>query len=144
MVVSAIVQGSIGLLFYLAVQRNMQKVDRLQERLNNMEQKKLADIEENARRLETRIDDRERDAAGKRKKIYEEMVDIRTHFVHVKACEKMHTRMAEQFERFSGSVIDLAKIQDRMEVLTKQLDHLGEQVVALGRDLSHMEGQHSE
>jgi len=133
--VGAVVQCGVGSLFYLAVQRNMEKVDRLQQQLEKIEHDRIE-------KLESDMAGHEKEAGDKRKKIYEEIVNIRTHFVHVKTCEKLHQALVNQFEKFSGAVIDLAKVQEKTAQLAARLEQIAEQTVALGQDLAKMEGRH--
>jgi uncharacterized membrane-anchored protein YhcB (DUF1043 family) len=135
--VGAVVQCGVGLLFYLAVQRNMEKVDRLQEQLDKMEHDRIEKLEGN-------MVTHEKEASEKRRKIYEEIGDIRTHFVHIKTCEKMHEAMTEQFEKFSGAVIDLARLQERTEQTAKTLEDIQNRLIAQGQDLAKMEGRENE
>lgn len=135
LVMGAVIQGLVGLLFYLAVQRNLEKVDRLKEQLQTLERERID-------KLEKDMDSGFKGDAEKRKKIYEELMDIRTHFVHVKTCEHMHETMRAQFEKFGASVIDLAKVQEKTEATARSIEKISEQVIALGQDLSRMEGKH--
>lgn len=137
MAIGAMIQCAIGLLFYLAVQRNMEKVDRLQEQLDKMEHDRIEKLEANVIR-------HEKEASDKRKVIYEEISDIRTHFVHVKICEKMHQQMATQFEKFSSAVIDMARLQERSEQTAKTLTDIQDRLIAQGQDLAKMEGRENE
>jgi hypothetical protein len=143
MFVGAVVQGLIGLLFYLAVQRNMEKVDRLQERVSTMEKEKLAAMATATEKLEEKMEAGFKEESAKRKGLHEDIEFVRTHFVHVKACERMHTVMAAQFEKFSGAVIDLAKVQEKTEQTAKRMEQISEQVISLGQDISKMEGAHN-
>lgn len=79
-------------------------------------------------------------AANARKKIYEEITYLRTHFVHVEACAKIHQQTMEDKERFIAAVGDLRAVQKSVEILTTRLEGINEQQIAIIRDLGRVEG----
>jgi len=141
LLVGALIQGAIGLLFYLAVKRNLEKVDRLEEKLGIMERDHISKIEADAKEHANKIEGKFTADAAKRKALYERLEDMRGEFVQVTNCTKIHEQWAAQFERFSGAVLDLARVQAETKLTAEQLKLVSERVIALGNDVSKMEGK---
>lgn len=135
--VSAAVQGLVGLLIYVAIRRNLEKVDRLEETVKELEDQKIARINADIREHKAEDDKRFEAAAKSRLGLHEDVEDIRTHFVHVKTCQKQH-------ETFTAAVTDLARVQERTETTTRMLDNLNQRITGIIQDLAKVEAVQDE
>lgn len=133
--VSAVIQGSVGTLIWLAVRRNVETVDRLREKINEFESKRLAAVEQSVKSLAATESDG-------RRRIHEEITWVRTHFVHSKTCEKMMGDVARGMENFASATHDLAKIQTATEANTREINRVAERIAALAEDQARMQGRH--
>lgn len=134
-VVSALIQGVVGTLIWLAVRRNVEMVDRLQERLNDFEAKRLGAVENSVKILA------ETEGEGRRR-IHEEITWVRTHFVHSNTCAKMMGEVARGMENFASATHDLARIQAATEMNTREIGRVTERIAGVAEDQARMEGRH--
>ena len=132
--VSATVQCGIGMLFWFAVQRNIQKVDRLQGDLDSLKTERVDKLAEDMKAHE------ERNAMA-RKKIYEEIVALRTGYVSQTACDKVHNTVGQQMDRMQGFVIDLARVNESVRSTASFVDEVNQRVIAAGQDIARLQGQ---
>lgn len=135
--VTALIQGGVGTLIWLAVRRNVETVDRLKNRIETIEGEKLMAL---ARRQELA----ETENKDGRRRLHEEITWVRTHFVHAKSCEKMMGDVARGMEGFVSATRDLGRIQAATEQNTSQINGVAERIAGLATDLARMEGRHEE
>lgn len=130
--IGAMIQGLVGLLIWFTIRRNIEKVDRLENKLSTLEERRVNGIE---KRFEGHC---EHDANA-RKKIYEDLTFIRTRFVHVESCAKIHAQASAQLDRFQSAVTDLARVQEATEINAKTLERLGERLISVSNDVARVE-----
>lgn len=130
MAVGAAIQGAVGLVFYFAVRRNMDRVDKLEGELQSLKDHRISSIESQVAAV--RKDN---------KTIEEEVVWVKTHFVHVKTCQDAHKSLKEAIDRFLAATMDLARHDERLDVLTKSLESFQVQLLSMKQDFDRFYGR---
>jgi hypothetical protein len=135
--VSALIQALVGFAVWLLIRRNIEKVDRLEQAVNDLENDKVQRIADDLEKHAAEDNRRFEGESISRKKIHEDITEIKTHFVHVKTCQKQH-------ETFTVAVTDLAKVQERTENVTKMLDALNGRMVGMVQDIAAVQAVQDE
>lgn len=135
------VNGLIGLLFYFGSRRPTEKVDKLETRVKELENNRIARIEKDLAKDRDHNAEMFEKSALARKSIYEEIGWIKTHFVHAKTCQDAHKSLKEAIDRFLSATMDLARHDERLDVLTKSLELFHEQLMAVKQDFDRFYGQ---
>lgn len=130
--ISAAVQGLVGMLIWLGIRRNIEKVDRLERDVKSLETEKIDRLESDLEKHEAETNRRFEADTQSRRKIHEELTFVRTHFVHVETCKYQH-------EKFEGAVQDLARVQERTEATTRLLEKLNERITGMVQDIARVE-----
>lgn len=132
--VQALVGGGISFLFWMFLQRQVVKYDRLTQRVDDIEEKRISCIEQNAK------EENEKNAA-RRKEIYERLGAIEKTAVTMALCREQHKALMESLEEYRAAVIDLAKVQQNVSSTAKFVDEVNERVIALKEDVARMQGE---
>jgi len=132
--VSAVIQGGVGALIWFAVRRNVELVDRLRDRIETIESDKIV-------ALSREVKSNSQSEIEGRRRLHEEIVFVRTHFVHSKTCEKMMGGVARGMEKFAAAASDLSGIQKATEINTREIGRVAERIAGLSTDLARMEGR---
>lgn len=83
-----------------------------------------------------------RDSRGKiRRDMVGEVMDIKTHFVHKRECEKFRDTMGEQVAMFSGNVEKLARVGERADMALERVERVSEQMLSVSEDLGKLAGR---
>ena len=133
--VQALVGGGISFLFWMFLQRQVEKYDRLRQRVDHLEEKRVTAIETDAK------DESEKNAA-RRKEIYERLGAIEKTAVTMALCREQHKALMESLEEYRAAVIDLAKVQENVTSTAKFVDEVNERVISLKEDVARMQGVH--
>lgn len=134
LVISAGVQGGIGLLFWLTVQRTVEKVDRLQREIEELKDNRVLNIEHDVK------DESEKNAA-RRKEIYERLAKVERESVTVQKCHDQHVELNEGWQEYRMAVVDLARVQEKVTSTAAFVSQVNERVIGLAADVARMEGQ---
>jgi Mg2+ and Co2+ transporter CorA len=133
--VTALVQAAIGFLFWILMQRTVEKVDRLQREIEELKDRRVAAIESTAK------EESEKNAA-RRKEIYERLAKVERESVTVAKCHEQHQELLEGFAEYRGAVIDLGKVQEKLSLTANFVSEVNERVIALKEDVARMQGEH--
>jgi hypothetical protein len=134
LLVTAAIQAGIGVLFWLLIQRQVEKFDRLKDQLDELSEKRIAAIEVNAR------DESERNAA-RRREIYERLVKMERDAVTLEKCHEQHQELMGGLQEYRGAVIDLAKVQEKTAATAAFVNEVNQRVISLAEDVARMEGK---
>jgi TolA-binding protein len=140
--VSALVQAGIGLLFWLAVQRTVEKLDRLEREVSELKEERVARIEsdlkehagENEKRFERHVE--------ARKGIYERLEKIEREYVPGIECREAMKEMAAGQMEFRAAVVDLAATQEKLNNTAGFVSEVNQRMIALAQDVARIEGRH--
>lgn len=132
MAVSAGVNGAIGLVFYFAVQRNMEKVDRLNDRLKKLEDDRVQGLEN------TMVSHIEQNNAA-RLALVTDLRELDRRMVSRVECEKLHAQTEKRHSDNAQKVYDAALKLEALGTQTVRLvGWLGEQqrdIIAAKEDI---------
>jgi len=119
----------VNFLFYLTVRRSLElrdrEYDKLDDRVTNLSDNRLADIEEAVK-----------SEGNKRKTIYERIENIELTYMPKKDCEKVHRIVNDQNTSFIGSVLKLERVATEVDRLIKWLDDVSKEQISHGKDMS--------
>jgi hypothetical protein len=133
-VVTACVQAAIGFLFWLLMQRTVEKVDRLQREIEELKDNRVGAIEQGMK------EEIEKNAA-RRKEIYERLGAMEKTSVTMALCREQHKALMESLEEYRGAVLDLARVQQNVTNTAKFVDEVNERVICLKEDVARMQGE---
>lgn len=132
-IVSAVIQCAIGLLFWFAVRRNVEMLDQLKDRVRTLEEKRITG-------LENAFEEHVRANADAREKLFNELRHIDSTFITREQCKELHRASLGQFEKFQSAVLDLAKIEEKTRATAAFVEEVNERVIAAMQDIARMEG----
>jgi len=134
-VVGAIVQGGVGFLFWVAGQRNVEKFDRISRELQELKDNRVKGIEENFKEHDKENDLRFEKGAEARKKIYEELKTLSDRYVPVARCTEAHKTLTEAINQFLAATSDMARAEERIEMMMAFLKEVNERLIAVKEDV---------
>lgn len=132
-IVAGVVQTAIGTFFWLAVRKTVEKVDDLQKQVSELKDKRVAVIEELLREHGRDNDARFAAAASSRKQLHEGLAEVRETYVKQASC-------ASAMERFAGAVVDLARVEEKIDGAAKWISKVQDGLIAQGQDLARLQG----
>jgi hypothetical protein len=139
--VAAGVQGIVGLLFYFAVNRQVEKVDRLEKKVDDLSTNRITKIEEDLKDACEKSEKGFAHAAQARKGIYQELEWQKTHFVHVKTCTDAHKTLSDAINRFLAVTNDLARHDEKIATLADGVRDMRELWLGMKTDIDkHLGG----
>lgn len=129
MVGSAAIQTAIGGVFYFAVQRNMEKIDRLSAKVELLERERIAGIE------------RQQDADTRsRKEMHNQISELQRSSVTVQTCRETHRELVIGQQEFRAAVIDLASVKTEIRKVADFVSDVNERGIALLQDVARIQG----
>jgi uncharacterized membrane-anchored protein YhcB (DUF1043 family) len=124
-VVTAVVQCAIGFLFWLLLQRNVEKFDRLQEKLKRLEETRVQALEEN-------MAEHVKQNTEARMALMTELRELDRVMVTRAECEKLHAQTEKRHSDNAQKVYDASlKLEALATQTTRTVGWLGEQQNAL-------------
>jgi hypothetical protein len=131
--ITAVIQSGIGLLFWLLIQRQVEKFDRVEQRVKHLEERRISGIECMAK------EENEKNAA-RRKEIYERLAKVERESVTIDKCHESHKEMLGGMQEYRIAVIDLAKTQEKLDSTARFVNEVNQRVINLAEDVARMEG----
>jgi len=132
--ITAVIQSGIGLLFWLLIQRQVEKFDRVEQRVKHLEERRISRIECMAK------EENEKNAA-RRKEIYERLAKVERKSVTIDKCHESHKEMLGGMQEYRIAVIDLAKTQEKLDSTARFVNEVNQRVINLAEDVARMEGE---
>jgi uncharacterized membrane protein YgaE (UPF0421/DUF939 family) len=139
--VQALVGAGTGFFFWLFIQRQVEKYDRLTQRLDDLEEKRIAGIESAAKEHGQANEDEKDKNAARRKEIYERLAKVERESVTAAKCHEKHQEERAGLLEYRAAVIDLAKVQEKLFGTANFLDEVNERVISLKEDVARMQGE---
>jgi SMC interacting uncharacterized protein involved in chromosome segregation len=133
-VVTAFVQTGIGFLFWMLMQRTVEKVDRLQREISELKDNRVSNIEHDIK------DENEKNAA-RRKEIYERLSAVEKMGEAMKFLREQHEALQDSLQEYRAGVIDLARVQEKLSNTAKFVDEVNDRVISLKEDVARMQGE---
>lgn len=138
--VGAVVQACVGLAFWFAVQRNLEKVDRLEREIKDLRDKQVKQIEDTLTEHTRDNVDSFTVESTKREKIYSRLDQLDRTIVTRVDCHETHKELAAGLQEFRGGVLDLARVQTKIEGVANFVNEVNQRVLGLVKDVAKMEG----
>ena len=135
-IVAGFVQAAIGVLFWLSIQRTVEKLDRLQGEVQTLKDKNVkaiaGDLKEHTEANEKRFAE---ESAG-RKEIHDVVNRIERDYVQAQLCRETHQALADSLLEYRSSVVDMARVQTRLDGTVKFLDEVNQRVLGTVADVA--------
>jgi hypothetical protein len=130
--IGALIQGAIGVLIWIGIQRTVERVDRLQAEVTTLKDQRVSRIEGEIER------------GGKQhKEFYERLEKIQREAVTFQICRENHKELIAGQQEFRAAVIDLTRCQTELQATSKFVRDVNERVLAAREDLAKLEERSS-
>jgi chromosome segregation ATPase len=139
--VTALIQMGIGTLFYFAVRRNLDKVDRLEEKLEDLERERIDAMEATQRDCRLRCEREREHEAQSRKELHRDLSEVRRTYVTVAALNEALHEIKSAQQDFRGAVLDLAAIKNEIGNVAAFVSEVNQRGIALLADVARIEGE---
>jgi len=134
LLVAAVVANAGSFISWFLFRRTVERMDAnekvLAERVNILEEKRVAELE------------REIKAEGvKRKEIYQHLEEIRLDWMSKKDCRNMHAALTGQFENYMAAVLKLEGVSTEVARLVAWVDDVSKEQIGAGKDIAALAAQ---
>jgi len=140
-IVSGLVQTGIGFLFWFAVQRTVERVDKLQGELAELKDRRVTGIEDALKEHTEANETRFEKHTAARKEIYGRIEALERNKVESTACREMMREIAAGMAEYRAAVIDLAKVQESVRNLAGFVSEVNQRVISTMTDLAEQKGR---
>ena len=137
----AVVSLVVWLALYRPIKRRDDRMNKLEDDVEDLREQKVKRLEkdvdkaqEGRRRLHT-------DMSACKDAQTERINEIRNTFVHKKECADFREAEAQQFARFNESVLTLARVSERTDIVMKRSEQLLQEVINVKGDVAGMAAQ---
>lgn len=141
LVLTAGVQTAIGFVFYMLVQRTVEKVDKLTDQLRELKDKRVTGIEAALQAHSDQNDRRFEGEATSRREIYNRLGIVEKEYVHGIACRTAMREVVDGQAEFRAAVVDLAGARADIRHLAGFLSEVNERTIAAAMDVARLEGR---
>ena len=141
LVMGAVIQALIGTAFWLLIQRAIQKVEKLQEAIEDLKERRVAVIERNLEAHRREDDGRFHAASESRKGMHLRISTIERDYVPGSLCRQQHLELRQGQEEFRAAVVDLAGLRSEINTTTAFLREVNQRVIAAMTDIARLEGR---
>lgn len=133
-VVSGVIQTGIGVMFWFAIQRTVEKVDKLTEQVADLKDRRVTAMEA------AHKEHAEKDASA-RKGLYERVATIERTYVEGTACRVMMAEIKDGMTEYRAAVLDLAKVQADVQHAARFVAEVNERVIGVVTDVARIQGE---
>jgi nitrogenase molybdenum-iron protein alpha/beta subunit len=130
--IGAVIQGGIGVLIWVGIQRTVERLDKLQSEVAILKDQRVSRIEEAISRGD-----------NQHKEFYERLEDLKSSAVSLTLCRQNHQELAHGQQEFRSAVITLARVQTELQATSKFVHEVNERVLAAREDLAKLEERSS-
>ena len=133
-VVEAVINGLVGLAIWFAIQRTVEQVDKLQIKIDDLENRRLGNIERAGTAAQEKIE-------ASRSEFIARIGALERVAVLEEKCLHRHESLASTLSEFRGAVIDLARVETNMGNTAAFLNEVNNRVISLKEDVDRMMGE---
>lgn len=126
--IGALIQGAIGVLIWVGIQRTVERVDKLQAEVTTLKDQRVLRVEAELER-----------GAKQHKEFYERLEKIQRESVTFQVCRENHKELIAGQQEFRAAVIDLTRVQTELQATSKFVRDVNERVLAAREDLAKLE-----